>query len=123
MRLLKNTIALLSITIFLVMGSVGIMAMSGHHHEPGCPFMLGEQAICQMDVFDHITAWQSAFTTIIPTVVLLILLASVVFIAWRYYRSPDLFARSNIPGRIFRSERVSVIQELFSSGILNPRAP
>lgn len=123
MRLLKSTIAILFVTAFLVIGSVGIMAMSGHSHEPGCPFMPGEQAICQMDVFDHLSAWQSTFTTILPSVITLILLAGVAFVAWKYYSPPNLFVRPTLPKRRFQPVRVSVVQELFSSGILNPRAP
>jgi hypothetical protein len=123
MRLLKNTIAALSIAAFLVIGSVGIMAMSGHHHEPGCPFMPGEQAICQMDAFDHISAWQSTFTTILPTVVSLVLLIGVVFVFWKYYSPPDLFVRHTLKREKQNPIRVSIVQELFSSGILNPRAP
>jgi hypothetical protein len=123
MKFIKTTIAILSIAAFLVIGSVGIMAMSGHHHEPGCPFMPGEQAICQMDVFDHISAWQSTFTTVVPELVVYLLLAAAVFVAWRYYSPPDLFVRVPLARRKFEPARVSVVQELFSSGILNPRAP
>lgn len=99
------------------------MAMSGHHHEPGCPFMPGEQAICQMDVFDHISAWQSTFTSTLPTIVVYLLVVTAVFAAWRYYSPPDLFVRVPLSKQRFEPVRVSVTQELFSSGILNPRAP
>ncbi len=123
MKFIKTTIAILSVTAFLFIGSIGMLSMTDHHHEPGCPFMPGEQVICQMDVFDHIGAWQSTFTTILPTLVLYLFLAAVVFVAWQYYSPPDLFVRVPINRRRLQPARVSVVQELFSSGILNPRAP
>lgn len=122
MKIIKTAITVLSIAAFLAIGSVGMMGMSDHH-EPGCPFMPGEQAICQMDVFDHISAWQSMFTTTLPALAIYLVLTAVIFVAWIYYSPPDLFVRAFLERRRFEPARISIIQELFSSGILNPRAP
>jgi hypothetical protein len=123
MKFIKTTTAILFIAVFLTVGSVGIMAMSGHHHEPGCPFMPGEQVICQMDVFDHISAWQSTFASILPTIVPLILLVGIVSVFWKYDSPPDRLVRISLARWREQSARVSIIQELFSNGILNPKAP
>lgn len=115
--------AIFILTTFLIVGGFGMMAMGNHHHEPGCPFMPGEQAICDMNALDHISAWQNAFTVTLPTLFVYLLLAVVVLFIWKYYSPPDFFVRRLLP--ICNRDPVSVplYQELFSSGILNPRAP
>ena len=122
MRLkLPITVAMLS--IFLLVGSFGVMAMSNHHHEPGCPFMPGEQAICSMNALDHLTAWQNAFTVTLPNVVLYILLAAAVLFIWKYFSPPDLFVRQLLYNHRREHLPAPLYQELLSGGILNPRAP
>ncbi len=123
---MKSVIATFILIAFVTFGGFGMIAMAGmdgHHHEPGCPFMPEEQAICAMTALDHINAWQSAFTVTLQTLFTYILLAVAVLFVWKYYSSPDLFFR-RLPLR--RSEgcvSVPLYQELFSSGILNPKAP
>ena len=123
---MKSVVATLILIAFVTLGGFGMLAMAGmdgHHHEPGCPFMPGEQAICAMTALDHISAWQNAFTVTLPTLFTYLLLAVAVLFVWKYYNPPDLFVR-RLPLR--RSEdhvSVPLYQELFSSGILNPKAP
>jgi hypothetical protein len=115
-------IATLLLTTFLLIGSVGVMAMTSHHHEPGCPFMPGEMAICMMDALDHITAWQKSFTITLPTLVTFLLLVSLIW-AWKFEGPPRQLVRYMMERRSTFIEKPSLYQELFSSGILNPKAP
>jgi hypothetical protein len=122
MKTLKSIIAALALAAFLTVGVFGMIAMTGHHHEPGCPFMPGEQAICQMDVFDHISAWQEAFTAVVPSLIILLLAVAVVFYVWQREWPPDIPARVYL--RPEQQDRIAnLYQELFSRGILNPKIP
>lgn len=120
----KHVVATFLLTAVFAVGGVGILAMmSDYHHVSGCPFMPGEQAICQMDAFDHIAAWQKTFTTVLPSIISLIFLAAVAVFFWKYYDPPDLLTRQQFPKHRYRPLGVSVVAELFESGILSPRAP
>lgn len=124
MHFLKQTILTLSLIALVGMSGIGMLAITGHHHEPGCPFMPGEYAICQMDVFDHIAAWHSAFTGILPTILLIALAITLVFAYWLTScdRPPDL--RYAISRRETHAhDTPPPYQELFSNGILHPKSP
>jgi len=97
------------------------MGMSGG--ETDCPFMSPEEVICPMNLIDHIGAWKSAFVALAPTLGLLIVTAVfVVSIA------PNLIRKFfyALPPSLRFCERIDAfsrrpLQELFSSGILNPK--
>lgn len=122
MKTLKPIIAAFALSAFLAVGVFGMMAMTGHHHEPGCPFMPGEQAICQMDVFDHISAWQEAFSVVVPSLIVLLLAAAVVFYTWQREWPPDISIRVRLRPQQ-QNQIANLYQELFSRGILNPKIP
>ena len=123
MQFLKQTILTLALIAFIGMAGFGMFAMTGHHHEPGCPFMPGEQAICEMNIFDHISAWQNTFTGVLPSIFILILAVALNFVYWfNYDKPPDLRGRVS-PRSSPGLNRPNLYQELFSSGILNPKAP
>ncbi|MCB9815817.1 hypothetical protein H6786_00340 [Candidatus Nomurabacteria bacterium] len=94
----------------------------------GCPFMShGEEVLCSMNTLEHLSAWQSAFTAIVPTfglltltVVSILLLASV---APNLLSTPR-FSEPSSP-RYLREQIYTFsyrpLQELFSSGILHPK--
>jgi hypothetical protein len=88
MKRLLITFVLIS---FIAIGGFGYHypVFSDHHHEPGCPFMPGEQAICQMDVLDHISAWQKSFTALLPSF-LVVLILSAFYVLWKAFNPPDL---------------------------------
>lgn len=125
MRILKTTIAFTILSAYIAFGSFLMMGMMDHHHmSGGCPFMPGEQVVCQMDAFDHISAWQSTFVAIAPTILALSILAAVTVLTLRHWYPPPDF----VPIRIYyyRRTEVAIIpfyQELFSNGILNPKIP
>ena len=126
MRKHRHIIAALALVTFFFVGGLGMFAISGmdHHHMTGCPFMPGEQAICQMDAFDHITAWQNAFTAVVPSFVVLLLVALVLYISFRWLDHPPN-ATNKIHLRVgnIRIKIPNLYQELFSNGILNPKIP
>lgn len=125
-KYMKQIIATLIFIAFFTLGGFGMFAMTGmegHHHRPGCPFMPGEQIICNMTALDHIAAWQNAFTTTISTFSIYLLLVAVVLLVWKYYSPTDIFVRRLLLSRTREPVLVSLYQELFSSGILNPKAP
>lgn len=123
MKLLKPIISTFVLIAFLAVGVFGLMAMTGHHHEPGCPFMPGEQAICQMDVFDHISAWQNAFTAIVPLFIILLSFAAIALYIRHKERPPDIPIRPRIRPDSWHANIPSLYQRLFSRGILNPKIP
>ncbi len=105
------------------MGEDGNMTMSN------CPFMSGQAAVCNMNPLEHIAAWQGMFMSIPQQagsnlIVLLLTAIALSFLwiinLWRpsinhTYSSNHFFVRKDyIP-------LASQLQELFSSGILNPK--
>lgn len=92
-----------------------------------CPMMLGP-AICNMSPIQHIASWQSMFTSIpqnAALLVFLILSALSMAVAWLWTRlwhfSLEERARSRDPQVSTVALPAPFLQELFSSGILNPK--
>jgi hypothetical protein len=101
------------------------MDMSGGMTD--CPFMAHEEVISPMNLADHIGAWKSAFLSAVPTLTLLFAVAGMaIFVASVapnllgkiQYVSPPLYRWLQTRTYTF-SYRPH--QELFSSGILNPK--
>lgn len=111
---------LISLSTF---GATMVTSGDGHHHEPGCPFMAHEQTICDMSAFDHIAAWQKVFTTILPTLSLYAFLAALFFLFQKYWR--QIYTYTQTPRRSYFKYfvLVHIHQQLFSDGLLNPKAP
>jgi len=108
---------------YIALSVFSLFMLAGHLSHEGmpmsdCPYMAGQHSVCPMDFSSHITAWEDMVQTILPTVLLLIIIA-VVFISWKpnVENDPPLFLRR-------RPERqISPYTELFSRGILNPKIP
>ena len=106
----------------MAMGEDGNMTMSN------CPFMSGQAAVCNMDPLEHIAAWQSMFTSIPSqtgsTLILMLLAALALAFLWTHLWRPPIDC-TYTPSRFFVRRDyippVSPLQELFSSGILNPK--
>ncbi|MES2225754.1 MAG: hypothetical protein V4480_03020 [Patescibacteria group bacterium] len=95
------------------------MAMPMDHSTGGCPFMKGETSICPMSVLDHITSWQSTFTITLVEILTFALPIFALALIWLILPKPE-----HPPGYRRRSYPVPpLLQELFSSGLLNPRVP
>lgn len=121
------------ITLTLVLGTMFIslfhmsmgMDMSGGMTD--CPFMSHEEVICPMSLVDHIGAWQSVFLAVVPALTLLLAATSIAVLVAAI--APNLLKKSrHIPApscRLFRARTYTFsyrpYQELFSSGILNPK--
>lgn len=95
------------------------MSMPMDHDGGGCPFMQGGTSLCPMSVFDHIASWQSTFTIVLIEILIFAIPVLVLVWAWLVIPKPERppgYRRRSYPATPF-------LQELFSSGILNPKAP
>ncbi len=120
---LKQKLSIVTLVVFITTAVFGVMAITPlHYHEPGCPFMIGEQSICPMGLLEHIRAWQSTFTVLIPYIFLLIMILCLILILWSFTHPPNL---SFLVGQKTKqtSSHNLLYQELYSGGILNPKAP
>lgn len=91
-----------------------------------CPFMLHEESICPMDFADHIYIWKSVFVGVLPTILTIISILSLVVIKVRFIWELVLQkAKTPAIRRQYREATYSFLyrplQEMFSSGILNPK--
>jgi hypothetical protein len=129
---MKNKVVTAVLTIlFLGVMFGGLFNMSMGMNMTGnmadCPFMEHGEVLCAMNVFDHFSAWESAFMAIVPTLVLLLsALAAVValvvapnLVLARKFLDSQVFVRFRIES-VF-SHSVRPLQELFSNGILHPK--
>lgn len=122
-------IAFLSVAFFGVSQTMG-MEMRSDGTMGGCLFS-GMEEICEMSFTEHLTEWQSMFTTTVTqnafTLILLLLLA-VVFVAVGIFKRNlhllssfhatrwRLYLRYNPELSLFNP-----LKEAFSQGILNPK--
>lgn len=113
----------LVLVAFIVLAGFGLFMPTMNHdgHDMGCPFAPGGTAICAAPLA-HLKHWQSAFVTILAKVLVLVAAALVL------WKSP--LAIPNISSQYQRYRlraaiplRPPLLQELFSTGILNPKAP
>ncbi len=112
-----------SVLFFSLFQMSGGTDMTGE--STGCPFMSHETTFCPMSVFDHLGAWEAFFLAVVPTLVMLSVVAIILFLLppnlllTKYnYKIPILFR--DFVWRIY-AYFYRRLQELFSSGILNPK--
>lgn len=120
------------ITAFLYVSVFALPAMATmSHQETGgamdsCFFMVGETALCEMNVLDHIASWQAMFTALpaeLSTIVLL-LLSLVPLLVWlrHLFDSPNT---SQLQPHFSYSRDTSApsFGSLLLGSVISPRAP
>ncbi len=116
---------------YFAVGVFGLFGMATlvHHNEMamvGCPFMVGETAICEMNVFDHITSWQVMLTATSPQVSVLALLLLMMLFAFSllryFYGSPDASQLKSYFS-YFGPAYSQSLTSLFLGSAISPRAP
>lgn len=119
----KVILGMLVTFAYIALSVFSLFMLAGHLSHGGmpmtdCPYMAGQHSVCPMDFSSHIAAWEDIVRSILPTLLLLIVVAfAVVSRQAREDNAPPLFLRR-------RPERqISPYTELFSKGILNPKIP
>lgn len=116
---------------FLWVGGFGILSavqMSHGEHQAGCTVTLGEHVICAMNPFEYLSVWQSIFTVpltlIFSFLLLLIALGLALFARIKkvILDPPEITGSQEVPRR-FTFYIPDLYTELFSQGILHPKAP
>lgn len=112
------SLLLIIVVVAAVLG-MPLMFASPMHHEMGCPFMPGQAAMCATTLLEHLRHWQSAFAMILTELLLITAFACVAL--WQRYRAPPSRGFEKIRMRSRAPDKPTLLQELFSSGILNPK--
>ncbi len=120
----------ITILAFLYVSIFALPAMATMSHHEGmptsnCPFMVGETAICQMNIFDHIASWQAMFTALpteLSTIVLLLLSLVLTWVWLRHLFDPPDIRRSE--SFVYKVEPFSQsFRTLLLGSAISPRAP
>lgn len=124
-RLRIGVFFVLAYLLVSVFSSFSMMTMNhyGEMQMGGCPFMIGETALCQTSAQEHIALWQEMTTALLPgiiTFMLLIAAALLTFNLFRYLREPPDPTVLLYNGLDFRRSLFGVF--LLGSAI-SPRAP
>lgn len=86
-----------------------------------CPYMFGEQSMCAMDTFEHLTAWKSLVLTI-PTFIYILTLFVLVFsFQLLLSSSPPLLQQLLYYRKTKFEPIISKLELAFADGILNPK--
>lgn len=116
----KSTVSVLLLLAYIGVAVFGISA--GTHREHGsirCPYAIGQHSLCTMNFLEHMKAWQDA-TAGVPSLwwmlfvtIVSMAIASVLFIALLQ----PVMRTASLRGP------PSLMEQLFSKGILHPKAP
>lgn len=95
-----------------------LFLLHSNHHD-GCPLMVMEQ-ICTSTTIEHLSLWKTMLASILGTFVVLISVA--LFVVHIPLLPP---AHESIRYKVYtqRPQKPTLLQELFSSGILNRKEP
>lgn len=94
------------------------MTMPMDHGMSSCPFMPGEMSVCPMNILDHLSSWEEIFTSSLAEMLSFIVVVIATIGIWFVAREPE-----GPPGYHRRYPIPPLFQQLFSSGILNPKNP
>lgn len=121
----------ISLALFTLIGYLGIVVFGPLHivhmaemNMPMeyCPFAVGEHSLCKMDSFEHLQIWQEFTAILLPFIKILTIVGVLLVITFFSYHSPPL-TRFLFYLKRERLRMFSFYQELFSQGVLNPKAP
>ena len=121
MELRAYTPFLLAIVVIVAVLGMPLLLLAPVEHRMGCPFTDGSTAMCTMVALEHLTRWQATFAMIL--VELLMIAAFALFAIQRFELMAPFkpsFARIRLRARA--PTRPTLLQEIFSSGILNPKS-
>ena len=129
---IKKYLVILGISLFFVVSVFGLplsgMPMGMDGEMIGCPFMdMDGASICHMSLFEHISTWQGAFTSVVDQhgvgLLLLLLAAVLAFTLIHLLGSLKDIACLPLDQRRYRRKviHLAFLAEAFSSGILNPK--
>ncbi len=112
---------LLVIVVVVAVLGMPLVLMGPMHQEMGCPWGMGQTAICATSVLAHIQHWQAVFSIIL---VELLAVAALTIFAFRHWQLSVLPNRSfqRIRYRNSTPNRPTLLQELFAQGILHPKS-
>lgn len=119
------------LVVFLWVGGFGILSavqMSHGEHQAGCTITLGEHVICAMNPFEYLSVWQSIFSvplTLIASFLLLLIALGLALFARikKVILDPPEITDFQEVSRRFTFYIPDLYTELFSQGILHPKAP
>lgn len=119
-------LAFLYVSVF----ALPMMATMEHHEMGGsmsnCPFMVGETALCEMNIFDHIASWQAMFTALPAelSIVLLLLLSLVLtWVSLRHLFDPPDTSQLQSYFSYSRETHAPSFTKLLLGSVISPRAP
>lgn len=120
--LAKRIIFTLTLFGYITIAIFGFLHIAHAEHTgnamENCPFAIGEHAICKMGIVEHISAWEKFSKTTFPLVLVLgVLLSTLYFENLKIFSKIRSYTRNNI------SKLFKIYQQLFSQGLLNPKAP
>ena|SRR3989338_7892036 len=119
---MKISLLLILVIIFSFSFGVTTMQMDKDGNMSDCPFM-GMDAICQMDIFEHIGAFQNVFTVIPGKSILFVIVLALVLVSLAIKRQsgipPDnlrFFTRESL-----RLPNFNKILLALSDGVIQPK--
>jgi hypothetical protein len=118
---MKELLAATLFGIFCFVSLFGLPALlSQPDHHVGCPLHAASAAICERSTIEHFSMWQSMFVSVVHALTLLSGIAVFVFALF-----DASFAEERVRIRLCARDRIrpTLMQELFSRGILNRKEP
>lgn len=108
---------------FLTVATLGVYLSSAapDHHGAGCPLMVGQATLCIGSPLAHLDHWQDVFVAVIVNTFALFGLVILTIVVLPF-RLPDK-RRARVDSRPPGPDLPPLFQELFSQGILHPKAP
>jgi len=117
-----NKLSTLVLVVFILVALFGAYAALTHDsHTDGCPLMVSGEVICGNTILDHLSLWQTMFAGTLAAFSFVLLR---MFALLRDAPVPD--ASPYVSVCMFcahATDRPTLLQELFSRGLLNPKSP
>lgn len=120
LRLMSRFVTATVFGVFLFVAIFGLPVLLSHpEHHIGCPLMGAQTVMCESTVIEHFSIWQMMFASVVDIIVL-VLSITIFFLIL-----DAVFAQERIRIRTGAREtrRPTLMQELFSCGILNRKEP
>ncbi len=113
--------ATIIIVIFISLAVFGLYFPGHVGHGMDCPFSIGETAVCA-SIFSHMHHWESAFSVVLSQVLVFIGITILLFRLLSDWITLN-YQVERYRQKHFSAPRPPLLQELFSAGILNRKAP